>query len=330
MSDSSKKASAVLFTILVLVAVGAWITLTLDRELKYAVRVHDVELDAGLVERRLLSEEIIQGTQFLRPELDEDRGKPDRDFSRLPTAYWHPRGPVGEVFAGFDWFRGMENTWRGDARLPASLVGHGGAPLAPLGQLAAVWSEPPIGVVQMKTGAIAGYTRPYQVIDFYEANPAIIALSRPEGGEPTFSYLRDAEERGARVRVFEGPEIESLREKGPRWFYRLLIVETGRHGTATAEELITDAAFDAYLRALDEHGLLVVHVSSADRDFRTKLAQTAKEFGLAARLAEDPGNPPRGPYPSDWLVLSPRAEALGRLRTRGPAARLRWSPPRAE
>jgi len=321
MSESSKKAWAVLFTILVLVGVGAWITMTVERGLEHALRVHDIEIDEDLVERRLLSEEIIQGTQFLKPANAEAR-----DLSRLPTAYWHPRGPVGEVFSRFDWFPGMENTWRGDARLSASLVANGLSPLAPLAQVAAAWSEPPIGVVQMKTGAIAGYARPYQLIDFYEANPAIVALSRPEEDEPKFSYLRDAQRRGAKVRVFEGPEIESLRDQGPRCFYRLLVVETARHGSSAAEELITAEAFEAYLNSLHHNGLLVMHVSSADRSVRVKIAEAAKEFGLDVRLAEDPGSPPRGPYPSDWLVMSVRPQALQHLRTRGPSARLRWSP----
>jgi len=98
------------------------------------------------------------------------------------------------------------------------------------------------------------------------------------------------------------------------------VAERGR------QELITEEAFEAYLNALDANGLLVMHISAADKNCRVKIAEAAKEFGLQVRLAEDPGNPPRGPYPSDWLVMSPRREGLEHLRTRGPASRLRWSP----
>jgi hypothetical protein len=326
MSERAKKASAALVVMVVLLGVAMWLMVTIQRGLEQAVVVRDVAMTGDFIERRLLSDDIIQASQFLKPAKEEDWGKSLRDRSRLPSAYWHPRGPVGSALAPFAWF-GKDNAGRGDARLPASLLGHGPPLLAPLplGQLVTVWSEPPIGIVQMKAGAPAAYGRPFQIIDFYESNPQIIALSRPSEGEPAFTYLRDAERRGSSVRVFEGPELESLAQRGPRSFYRVLLVETTRRGDTVADELITQDALRLYLQALAGAGVLGVHVSSRDGGFRLKTAEVLHDAGLAVKLGADPGDPSRGHYPADWLMAARRPAQLMHLQNAGPAAALQWS-----
>jgi hypothetical protein len=326
MSDRAKNASAVFFVLVMLLGVTMWIFFALERGLQTAVVLRDVPVEGGLVERRLFSEDIIQAAQFVKPAGDLDGGQAQHDWSRLPAAYWHPHGPAGRVLSKYDWFPGAENTWRADARLPASLVAGGMPPAAPLplGQLATLWSEPPIGVVQMKAGALAAYARPFQIIDFYESNPEVIVLSRPRAGEAKFTYLRDAERRGARVRVFEGPEIDTFATEAPQSFYRLVFVETARRGDQVAEELISPDAFSAYLSALAPGGVLCVHVSNREPDILFKVADVANDLKLAVVLGEDRGNEQKGHYPSNWLVIARQADHLRWLRSAAPS--VRWSP----
>jgi hypothetical protein len=87
----------------------------------------------------LLHHTIYWGRNYLPPAARADRGNPLKDFSRLPTTYWHPYGPLGAALARFDWFRADPNTFHADARIVASLVGQA---VQPYGPLAAVWSEP--------------------------------------------------------------------------------------------------------------------------------------------------------------------------------------------
>lgn len=326
MTDRTKAASAVLFLVLLLLGVAAWVALTLERGLEGAVVVRDAAVEGNRMERRLWSEDILQGAQFHKPPQEADWGQSHRDLSRLPVGYTHPHGPLGQAFTRYNWFPGMENSWRADARLPASLLGHGALAAALPGQLAALWSEPPIGVVQMKAGAVAAYARPFQIIDFYESNPAIIELSKPKRAEITFTYLADAERRGAWVRVFEGPELETLTRGAPRSFYRILVVETARQGERLAQELITKEALEIYLEVVAKDGVVCFHVSNSERDVVIKVADAANALNLAVALGEDAGAPAKGRYPSDWIMVARRIAPLRELRGTALTPTVRWSP----
>ena len=91
--------------------------------------------------------------------------------------------------------------------MPASALRSSGkpptawAPLpVPLDAAVAVWSEPPIAMIGMDAGTFAAYARPFQRIDFFEIDPAVVALSDNADGakEPTFHFLADAAARRRR------------------------------------------------------------------------------------------------------------------------------------
>src|SRR4051812_38111759 len=67
----------------------------------------------------LLYNGINMGTNYRQPT----KGSGAEDLSRLATAYFHARSPVGIALQKFNWFPGSANSYHADARLPASLLG---------------------------------------------------------------------------------------------------------------------------------------------------------------------------------------------------------------
>jgi hypothetical protein len=290
------------------------------REIRYATIGESVEVNEHTepqqgVYQQLMVDSIDHGKQYM-PPAKRDRGDPFKDFSRLPTTYYHPAGPVGLVLQGSNWFRGPTNTFHADARFPASLVANGTATAlgSPWTQIASALSEPPIGVIMMNNGTPAGYARPYQTIDFYERDPAIVRLSIvKEPDLPKFTYIADAQKRGAVVRVFEGNERKAFKEKAPQQFYRYLIVDTAHgHPGLVSKELLTQEALHGYFAALVEDGIVAIHTSNRNFTLPPVVAATANSAGLAHLDAHDtiqaPG--PRFRYTTEWVLLARKAEYL--------------------
>lgn len=327
MTDSTKKASGIAFTLLVLIGVGMAIMFAVDRAVEGNVMLRD-ERDGELTLRRLVIGDITHAGQFLPPAEPKNENEPRKeDFSRLPITYWHPRGPVGQVLAKCDWFPGRENTWRGDARLPASLVGLG-APMNPLpiDQLAAAWSEPPIAGLPLKAGALAAYARPFQIVDFYEPKQAVHELSYPRTGQPKFTFVRDAERRGALVRVFQGNERELLATRAPERFYHAFFVDTVRGDfDDLAEDLLSEEGMAALMATVAENGILAFHVSNKKYDLVPVIADVATTLKFACMLAEDRSDRGKGHYPSEWVLIARRPETLAHLNRGG--GDIRWSAP---
>src|SRR5262249_40695752 len=229
-----------------------------------------------------------RGTNYLKPDNPTARGNPAKDFSRLATTYNHRLGPAGIVLERFNWFPGPANTYWADARLPASLVGLGIAPLGtsnlPLGQLVGAWSEPPVAVVGLYAGTFASYARPFQHVHFYERDGRIRDLSVPPAGRTAyFHYVGDALRRGAEVRVVGGAEREALRQ-GPRRFYRVLLVETTTQDRLVdvPKELPTREALALYFELLAPGGLVCFHVSNRDLDLVPLVADVSGSLGFVA------------------------------------------------
>ncbi len=137
------------------------------------------------------------------------------DISRLATTYYHRYGPVGAVMEQWNWFPGEQNSFRGDLRMPASLVGQIAASICssalPIAPLVDVWSEPPYATIGLGTGTMASYARPYQHMTYYEIDEAIRNFSLPsDDREARFTYLQGAVKRGVNMEVIMGDARQSL------------------------------------------------------------------------------------------------------------------------
>ena len=140
-----------------------------------------------------------------------------------------------------------------------------------------------VGVVGLGVGTLAAYVDlARQTIRFYEINPEVLRLA-----ETYFTYLADARERGATVEVVLGDARLSLErelKQAPQDFD--LLVLDAFSGDSIPIHLLTQEAFDIYLRHLAPEGALAVHVSNRHLDLAPVVYGLAEHFELdAVRLS---------------------------------------------
>lgn len=286
------------------------------RELRMAtvgesIEIKEIPDETGKISRQLLIDSIDHGTQYVKTP----RAPGQLDWSRVPTTYYHNNGPVGMAFSKVNWFPAADLVSQGDVRMPANLVGVGATSSlgGPLPMFVAAWSEPPVAVVMMNNGTLAAYVRPFQVIDFYESNRRITQLSVGEAKDtPTFTYLTDAKKRGAHARVFQGNERTTFEKESPRNFYHLILLDTSRgHPGLPTKVLLTKEAWQSYLNALSEDGIVCVHTSSRDYRLSEVVGATCNSLGLSHLSLHDGLSDRRiGHYTSEWVVVARKAEYL--------------------
>ena len=247
----------------------------------------------GSVFHYLMYNRVYMGRNYDRPKKKADRGKPSVDFSRLPTTYFHDKSPIGVVMHKYNWFPGRENTYSADLRLPASMTGMGGDVW---GQLANLWSEPPIAVLGMDVATMAAYARPAQVLHFTERVPTFVHLSFPKGKERRyFHYGQDALDRGAALKVFEGEPREVMEKNSFNEFYQIIVIETYKLPVVEVhKELLTTEAMRMLMSKTRENGILCFHTSNRYYDLVPILASSAKELKFACLHGSD-----RAPWEDD-------------------------------
>jgi hypothetical protein len=201
---------------------------------------------------------------------------------------------------------------------PAGLL-----PIEPLGQL---WSEPPIGVLFLQAASAASYVHPYQTIDFYERNLEVVSLFAPGSPKRVFYMLDNAAQRGANVRIVEGNEIDNLR-KGPKKFYRVLIVETGRtHSSlfAHVRANVSSRALQVYEDAITDDGIICYHTSNFHYpELTDDVMKMAKRAGFASvRALDSTTRDDIAHNDSHWVMVARRAQDLQFLTAPPP----RWLP----
>jgi hypothetical protein len=264
----------------------------------------------------LIHGHINHGMNIQKPA-KKDWGNPRRDFSRLPTTYYHRFGPAGVIMEKYNWFRDSEdgwgpfNTYHADARMPASIVALG---VDPMSQLVNAWSEPPYATIGLGTGTMAAYSRWLQHMHYYEIDNQVRKLS--EGDSPYFTFVKDAKDRGAPVWILMGdarlkmaqpyltldeaaeklgvtakemyaqtPEGKRLRDEareltgGPDNFYHMIVVDAFS-SDAIPVHLITKEAIKMYFEKLRPDGILAVHTSNRYVDLVPVVADVANSLGF--------------------------------------------------
>jgi hypothetical protein len=218
-----------------------------------------------------------------------------------PLTYYHRTGPVGLVFRAY-------NT---DAKRPMAVIGLG-------------------------TGTMACYALPGQTVDFFDIDPVVVDISYDT--DKFFTYVEDAEERGANVSLVLGDARLTFEPKGdkvrlkplhkregekvparqfgepltPDFRYGLIVVDAFS-SDAIPIHLITKQALEIYRERLLEDGVLCMHISNRYLDLQPVLANIVEELGMVGYHMSDDDNAAAGKNRSHWVAIARKKEHLAKI-----------------
>ena len=258
------------------------------------------------------------GRNYVKPKDQKDYGNSEKDFSRLPTTYFHEKSPIGVVLQKYNWFPGKDNTYHADSRLPASMIGMRDDPW---GQLVNLWSEPSTAVLGMDLGTLAAYARPTQTFHFTERVPVFVKLSLPGKDERRyFHFVQDALDRGASLTVFEGEPRPSIEKNGGEKFYQAIVIETYKLPVSGLhKELMTKEALKMLMSKTREDGIVCYHTSNRYYDLVPIIASAAKELKYACVVGSDMGDYHQNRsqdhrFSSEWVMVAREEKHLVHLK----------------
>jgi hypothetical protein len=221
--------------------------------------------------RRLIHGSTLHGQQALGP------GGVDSDGRHVPLTYYHPSGPIGQVFEVFN------------ARAGAQ----------------------PVAVVGLGTGSLAYYAQNNQPWTYYELDPAVERIAR---NPRYFSFLDEC--RTQEFRVVIGDARLRLQQESRDREYGLLILDAFS-SDAIPVHLITAEALQLYTDKLANDGLLAFHISNRYFNLKLLLANLAQSRNLICYIREDAVSLDEqertGKTASEWVVMARHATDLGKL-----------------
>ena len=151
-----------------------------------------------------------------------------------------------------------------------------------------------IGVIGLGAGSLAAYTRPGDVIRFYEINPLVEQLARSE-----FTYLSQCL---GKVDIVLGDGRMSLEHESNRK-YDLLVVDAFS-GDAIPVHLLTKQALEVYFRHLKPGGILALHITNSHLDLEPVIDKLSTVFGKHALLISTDSDTQHNIFRSKWALIS--------------------------
>lgn len=215
----------------------------------------------------------VHGRQFLASNRREE-----------PLTYYHPNGPLGQVFGE------LQSRPAPEPRL---------APRR-------------IAVIGLGIGSSAAYARPGEDWTFYEIDPAVIRIAQDTNW---FTFLANC--RADRWRIVEGDARLRLASE-PEQSFDLILLDAFS-SDAIPVHLLTSEAIALYFAKLRPGGFIAAHISNRYLGLEPVFAAHARDFGLACRSADDAHDDPEsGKESSHWMVLARTPRDLGRLMRQAP------------
>jgi hypothetical protein len=154
-----------------------------------------------------------------------------------------------------------------------------------------------VATVGLGTGTIAAYAYGGDYYCFYEINPNVRLLATTE-----FTYLSDAEQRGAEVDIKLGDARLSFERQAPQRYD--IIALDAFSGDAIPAHLLTREAFAEYFRHLIDEGVIAVHISNRHLDLTPVIGGIAEYFNYQLLLVENEDGGFAGEAGSDWLLMT--------------------------
>jgi hypothetical protein len=167
-----------------------------------------------------------------------------------------------------------------------------------------------IGVVGLGIGTLAAYGKPSDYIRFYEINPEVTRIAKDD---KYFTYLENC---AAKLDVVAGDarlSMESELNRDQAQHFDLLAIDAFS-GDAIPIHLLTEEAFQIYLKEIQPEGIIAVHITNTYFDLRPPLVRIAEHFGLALADLHTPGDGNLTTY-SHWVLLSRDEKVIDSLST---------------
>lgn len=206
----------------------------------------------------------------------------------MPTAYYHPTGPVGSVVRA----------------------------------LHAEQHSGKFAVVGLGVGTLAAYCVPGTEADFFEIDDAVIRIAE---NPAFFSYLTDMRNRPDTViRTHHNDGRLGMAEMPDDTFD--LVVIDAFSSDAIPTHLITLEAIAIYANKCRPHGILAFNISNRHFELRPVLADVGASLGMTAGFMLDtsiaPADRADGKLESLWVALTRTPEGFASLVRENPA----WQP----
>jgi hypothetical protein len=252
-------------------------TLHVERNFFGVIRVQD---ETQRPFRHLAHGSTLHGLQRLKD------GRPDPECE--PLSYFTRSGPIGQVFEVFQEQSAAE---AGKARLPRRVC-----------------------ITGLGVGALASYAQPGEEWTFYEIDPA---MQRVAEDERYFTYLATCRKTRSDYQIVLGDARLRLKE-APDHGYGLMVLDAFSSDSVPTH-LLTQEALALYQSKLAPGGMLAFNVSNRYLDLKPVLANlaAAADPPLICYSRDDydltPEEQEAGKSKSQWLVLAPNDEAVGKL-----------------
>jgi hypothetical protein len=220
-------------------------------------------------DRVTVSDRVDEYYVLIHGSIDHGRQLLDPARRDRPISYFWPTNPIGQVYT----------------------------------QIQQLEPRPPYAIIGLGIGTMASYSKPGQIVDFYEIDPAVLALSEPtDGSDPYFWYLRDAKSRGVKLNVHLGDGRLKIQE-APGGLYQSIVVDAFS-SDAIPVHLLTKEAIQIYLSKMREDGIIVFNITNRYVRLAPVLADVAKELDLICLQQSDNGDS-RNPehFGSDWVIV---------------------------
>ncbi len=156
-----------------------------------------------------------------------------------------------------------------------------------------------LGFVGLGAGTLAAYGRPGDQLHIYEINSAVLRLARER-----FTFLTQT---AADVKIVLGDARLSMEDElahdAPQHFDVLAL--DAFSSDAIPIHLLTEEAFDVYLKHLKPDGVIAVHISNRYLDLRPVVEGLAKRYHLnLVTISDNPKDEDWWLYRTTWCLLS--------------------------
>jgi len=202
----------------------------------------------------------------------------DPRFACMPTLYYAPSTPLGQVMQGLQ----LRNEGRGVT----------------------------VGVVGQGSGAMAGYKRAEDRLTYFEIDPMVDRLSRnPEW----FTFISDCADGTVRT-VLGDARLSMAHEAAGSYDY---LVIDAFSSDAVPTHLLTEEAIAGYLKLLRPDGVLLLHLSNRNLDITRPAQAAAVALGvpyLHQLYDESPTAPDMAEASTEAMILSPTEAGLAQFR----------------